>query len=196
MRAAMWLLTRFGVDDSLIGDLAEHRPAGRSRAWIWFQSIAAVSEAIRRDVSRHPARALIGVFLGLILREGHKALWSLVWHYTNPAVARFLPIGSIHLGVALSWTNLLMAFPGWIVMGWLIARLTGTTSVVPYVIVSCILVGPDIWRQAGNAIEDVRYRPYFYIATIREALFCIAVVAGALSCRWPLASTDLAVKRS
>ena len=77
---------------------------------------------------------------------------------------------------------MLMAIPGWIVIGWLVARFNGITLVVAYVIVTWVLVAPDIGRQAGNAIEAARFRPYFYIATARGTLFGISVLAGAL---WP-----------
>lgn len=183
MRAAIWLLTRVRVDESLIGDLIEQRRAGRSRDWIWFQAIAAVLGVVLRDVTRHPARALLTVVLGLVLRDLHKALWSVVWHYTNPAVARLLPLGFMPVGVTLSWTNMLMAVPGWIVIGWLVARVSGPTLVLPYVVVSGMLVAPDLWRQTSNALEDVRFRPYLYIAIARETMFAMSVIAGALFAR-------------
>jgi hypothetical protein len=103
-----------------------------------------------------------------------------LWHYTNHEIAGWLPVGFVPLGVALSWTNMLMAIPGWIVIGWLVARFSATTPVVVYVIVNWMLVAPDIWRQAGNALEAARFRPYFYVAIARETLFGISVLAGAL----------------
>jgi hypothetical protein len=180
MRAAYWVLRRFSVDQALIGDLIEQQRAGRSAAWVWLQSIAAIVATVARDVRRQPKRAVLAVIVGLVLREAHKALWSFVWHYTNPEIARWLPVGFVPLGVALSWTDMLMAIPGWILIGWLVARFTEVTLVVVYVIVSWMLVAPDIWRQAGNAIEAARFRPYFYIATARETLFGISVLSGAL----------------
>lgn len=177
------LMQRFGVDESLIGDLAEQRRAGRSRSWFALQSVAAISTVVAQDIRRHPVRALMAVVLGLALRDAYRALWSFVWHYTNPHVARLPPFGFVPFSVLLAWMNMLMAIPGWIAIGWLLLRLGGVTLVLPYVIVSAMFVAPDLWRQANNAIEDVRFRPYFYIALVRETLFTISTLAGAVW--WP-----------
>jgi hypothetical protein len=173
-------MKRFGVDEVIIGDLTEQRHAGRSVAWLWTQTLGAVAVAILADIRRHPIAAVQAVIVGLILREAHKALWSVLWHYANVGLARSLPRGFMPLGVALSWTDMLMAIPGWIAIGWLLARLTRPTHVIPYIIASGILIAPDLWRQASNAIEDVRFRPYFYISTARETLFTLNVLIGAL----------------
>jgi hypothetical protein len=153
-KLALWLLDRFGV--------------------------GAIATTIATDVRRHPARALVSVLAGLMLRDAYRALWSVLWHYASLEVSRFLPVGYIPYGVAFSWTQMILAIPGWIVMGGLLSRLGGPTLVVPYVFVSAMLVAPDLWRQASNAIEDVRFRPYLYIATAREVLFTINLLIGAL----------------
>jgi len=177
---AVRLLARIGVDDALIGDVIEQRNAGRSGAWLCVQGVAAVVTSVLADVRRHPVRAVAVVLCGLVLREAHRALWSVLWHYANLGMARTLPLGFMPLGVTLSWLDLLMAIPGWMVMGWLLARLSGPTLVVAYIVVSAILIAPDLWRQASNALDDVPFRPYFYIATARETLFTLNVMIGAL----------------
>lgn len=59
MRAASWLLARFGVDESLTGDLIEQRRVGRSALWLWRQALIAVVHRIGSVVTRDPA--VVGV---------------------------------------------------------------------------------------------------------------------------------------
>lgn len=62
----MNLLERFGVDASLLGDLAERRQAGASRVWFWRQAIVAVLLQIVSDLSRHWVLALRALAVGAI----------------------------------------------------------------------------------------------------------------------------------
>jgi hypothetical protein len=94
-------MKRFGVDEVIIGDLTEQRHAGRSVAWLWMQTLGAVAVAILADIRRHPIAAVQAVIVGLILREAHRALWSVLWHYANVELARSLPPGFMPLGVAV-----------------------------------------------------------------------------------------------
>jgi hypothetical protein len=186
-KSAAQMLSRFSVDEALIGDLIEQRQSGRSTTWLCFQTVVAISRAVALDIRRRPARAVLAVVFGLMLREAYKALWSLAWHYTNLEIARSLPVGFVPLGVELSWIQMLLAIPGWIVIGWLVARLDGAALVLPYIMVSWILIAPDLWRQASNAVEDARFRPYFSIGMARETLFGLSVLAGCLRSRRPRA---------
>jgi hypothetical protein len=60
---AYFLLERFGVDESLIGDLAED---GRhhSSAWFWRQTIVALAKTATGDVRAHKVLALRALALG------------------------------------------------------------------------------------------------------------------------------------
>jgi hypothetical protein len=61
-RLAVALLTRFVPDEEpLTGDLIEEFAAGRSRAWFWRQTIAAVALAVfRRSDEIRPLRLIDG----------------------------------------------------------------------------------------------------------------------------------------
>jgi hypothetical protein len=62
-RLALALLNRFTPDDEpLTGDLLEEYAAGRSRAWFWRQTIAAVAlTMLRRSDEVRPLRLVDGV---------------------------------------------------------------------------------------------------------------------------------------
>jgi hypothetical protein len=55
MKAASWLMTRVGVDESLIGDLAEQVRAGRSVVWLWRQTVVAIVTKMASTAERDPA---------------------------------------------------------------------------------------------------------------------------------------------
>jgi hypothetical protein len=43
---AIVVMERFGVDESLIGDLVEQHRAGRSALWLWRQTVIAVAARV------------------------------------------------------------------------------------------------------------------------------------------------------
>ena len=47
MKAACWLMERFGVPNALIGDLAERGRSGRSHLWLWRQALVAIGITMR-----------------------------------------------------------------------------------------------------------------------------------------------------
>jgi len=62
---ATFLLDRLGPrDESLAGDLHEEYAAGRSRAWFWYQAMAAIACGAAADVRRSPSRAGLSIATG------------------------------------------------------------------------------------------------------------------------------------
>ena len=55
MRSACRLMSVFGVDQAVIGDIVEQRRAGRSAIWLWQQTVVAVAVQLVSAVRTDPA---------------------------------------------------------------------------------------------------------------------------------------------
>lgn len=66
-RLAALLLQVFAVDDAIAGDLDEEYQAGRSAAWYWRQTIAAVLAAPLRQFDPHELFAVQGMFMQIVM---------------------------------------------------------------------------------------------------------------------------------
>lgn len=79
MRFAIALMDRFGVAESLVGDLIEARRQGRSRLWFWRQAVAASVQAVLVDVRSQKwaaiSTAVIATALLFVWFEGTLALY-------------------------------------------------------------------------------------------------------------------------
>ena len=51
MKRALWLMDRFGVPQSISGDLLEAYNVGRSEWWLWRQATSAVVRAVAHQTS-------------------------------------------------------------------------------------------------------------------------------------------------
>jgi len=178
------LLQRWGVDEALIGDLAEQRAAGRSRAWFWRQVIAAVARRLVSDVIAHPFRTMFAVAIGLILRR----LTLAAWGTNGPAID--MQIGDLFLGLsplshstlitAVAAANAVVLLPIWIAIGWATARLSPGGALL-FVVASLGLALPTVSHQIIAAIGAVRPSVGGQIARFAISLgsFTAAVLAGA-----------------
>jgi hypothetical protein len=117
-RFATWLLERFGVQESIAGDLVERYPAKRSSAWFWRQVLATIGAGAARDIRGHKLLAVRAVVAGfallsvfgswtrILLNNAHGALW-INGHWVQPG--RWLRLVS----VLYIWVALAGALSGW-----------------------------------------------------------------------------------
>jgi hypothetical protein len=105
-RLATWLLQRFAAGtgrESMVGDLVERYRSGRSSAWYWRQTLAAILLGVASDLRSHTSLATRALVVGWTLyllfsfpmnwltaisrawivdwfaRGGHYSFWSVFW---------------------------------------------------------------------------------------------------------------------
>jgi hypothetical protein len=93
---ASWLLDRFGVNDSIIGDMVESYEHGRSRGWLCRQVTVALFVTLVRHAREHRGLAgrwlAIGVTSGLLISLPPASLgivlgaWVLIYSFCGLAV--------------------------------------------------------------------------------------------------------------
>jgi hypothetical protein len=93
-RLATWLLQRFGVTESTIGDVIERFQTKQSARWFWRQSVSAVRVTIFRDIQENRAAAIRAVIVGcaiqwlllFMLRDSVRIIGNMpgqaVWNWT------------------------------------------------------------------------------------------------------------------
>ena len=81
MRAEYRLMTAFGVEESVIGDITEQHRAGRSTIWLWRQTVVAVATRLARAIHDDPA--VVGVVaITVAVDVALPYLWMHhLWHY-------------------------------------------------------------------------------------------------------------------
>ena len=74
-------MEHLGVDEALIGDLAERRRAVQSALWLWQQTFIAIVQRFVAVVQHNPAR--LGTALGVVaLALSLPSVWMhVLWHY-------------------------------------------------------------------------------------------------------------------
>jgi hypothetical protein len=133
MKAACWLMDRFGVSEALVGDLLEGQYRHRSRFRFWRQTIVAILNATRHDVLGHGALALRAVLVGWTLhwiiakcrRPGMQLMAGWAWK-----VDLWL---TRNLGVYIPVYFLIEESVGAIIIGWTVSRLHRPYSMLVYV---------------------------------------------------------------
>jgi hypothetical protein len=66
MKFALWILNRFAVNPSLVGDLTEEWSAGQSSWWLLRQTLIAIASAIWSGLWHHKLRTFAAVTIGWI----------------------------------------------------------------------------------------------------------------------------------
>jgi hypothetical protein len=110
LKFAEWLLTAFGVNESVHGDLLE-ASADRSAVWLLWQTAAAVALHVARELRSHPLLTLRAVATGWILTV---AWGRLVWLFVTP------PGEAIPTSFKLYRIVTVFVWP--VIVGWLVAR--------------------------------------------------------------------------
>jgi hypothetical protein len=184
MTASICLMERFGVNQALIGDLAE-RAADRRALWLWRQAAGAIAMALARDARAHPIIVVRAVVLGFLLFEASRVPFYWVWRLLDPVFFAALRLmGVQHLGVLTSgFVKTITAIPLSFSIGWLVVRLNRThtpVAIIAFLTLSCYLAAPEFWRLAMNSVGQGRFRPYLALNVFRFAAFTLSVAAGAL----------------
>jgi hypothetical protein len=186
---AIWLMNRFGIAESVIGDIVEQFPAGRSQLWFWRQTCGAIVLAILDDVAKSPFFVIRAVLSGLLLLAACQGFFR----WTQPSLDMWIS-GLILDQVSLSrpvlllvvgFVNALVAVPAWLMVGWLVARSHRRRVVVLLVAVVWTIVAPHYVRQVWHSLVDptfVRYRDVnLAIIAVSIGAFALSAVAGGLS---------------
>jgi hypothetical protein len=134
---ATWLMTRFGVNEPVIGDLVERYERRPSFFWFWRQTLGTIAACGFRDVRRHKLLTFRAVLLGTL------AVWAFSWLIGPPSlwITRGFRTWTIEQNDALrvfvfetnAWLLRLPSLLPWALAGWTIARLhrhNGLTMVV------------------------------------------------------------------
>jgi len=78
---AVVVMERFGVDESLIGDLVEQHRAGRSALWLSRQTVIAVAAGVASTVSSDPTIVGVAAVVGAAAFALPYMWMHFLWHY-------------------------------------------------------------------------------------------------------------------
>jgi len=182
----MRLLTRFGVDDALIGDLVEQRDAGRSRAWLWWQLSVALLAVVARDIAKQPLRFAIALLLAWMLRYVTIGAWSAYEPSIDMTIGRLfldvVPMSRPPLLVAVACVNAILLAPVWFTIGFVVARVS-RGAILVFLALAVALLAPGVVRQLAHTISSdmVRWLLPVQLATFAAAMggFVVSAATGA-----------------
>lgn len=184
MRAAIWLMERFGVADALMGDLVEASAHHRSM-WLWWQAIAAIASALAKDIGRHPVLALRATVVGMCALTLCSIPTEWLWRQVNmPLMYALGYVGLQHQHVLASEMVRTMLFtPSALGTGWFVARLHRTRTpamVLPLLALTWSIDVPEFWRVLMNALDQARFRPYLAVNLFWLVMFNLSILVGAV----------------
>jgi hypothetical protein len=187
---AMWFLGRFGVNESVVGDLVEryeHRP---SSFWFWRQALSAIAASLIRDLRTHKLLTFRAVLVGTL------AVWVFSWLTAPPflwmkqafsawTVEHNADVLRVFVFESNAWLLKLPAALPWALAGWTIARLhrqNGLSMIVALIscwflfLVAVMLRGFLVSASPTSATANV-----FLATVIPRFLFFVAFTfAGGL----------------
>ncbi|HEX7793902.1 MAG TPA: hypothetical protein VF456_06100 [Vicinamibacterales bacterium] len=177
-------MMRFGVEDSLIGDIQEM--ASRSSVlWVWRQAAGAIVVGIRKDFQAHWVLAIRAAVFGMFVwKLLFPTVSTVLWHFTTGFSGLGLLIGLTHPDIhAATVLTMLLGVPAMVCLGWAIGRLHPTRTPMPVLAFLVAVYATWIFpysRQLSNAIGDSRFRPYLFTQTLSVCIFTLGVLAGGI----------------
>jgi len=163
---ASWLLQRFGVNESLVGDLAEQHRRGRSTAWLWRQALIAITLTMLQDIRAHKVLATRAIAVGwltewlllIMLRQPARILGNMpgkaIWNWTidngfdGLRILWFGGLGGV--GVPVFLTLVLVSAVTGLIVGQLHRR-QGATLVTLYAASAPVFVAVWLHRESAFA---------------------------------------------
>jgi len=147
-----WLLEHAGVDDALVGDLAEGSlrlrsgHGDRSVLWYWRQVVAAIMQSWTQTMVHHKWLALRAIVTGWVLWA---TLFIVMNALNSSAPQAWMPIASA-----------LIRYGQWLVIGWTIGVLHRpyyASMVLPYVLFTMVMSVPTVSRMVVTQFGHPRY---------------------------------------
>jgi hypothetical protein len=147
-----WLLEHAGVDDALVGDLAEgslrlHSEQGeRSGLWYWRQVIAAIAQSWAQTIVHHKWLAMRAIVTGWVL-------WATL----------FLVMNALNSSTPQAWIPMasgLIKYGQWLAIGWTIGVLHRpyyASMVLPYVLFTMVMSVPAVSQMVVTLFGHPRY---------------------------------------
>src|SRR5438876_12444417 len=119
---AIWLMTRFGIDDPVIGDLQEQ--SGHSTVWLWWQAAGAILVGLWQDFRLHWIVAARAILVGMLV---WKAFLPVVFLFSNILIGSVASVATLmgftHPGIhATAVVATVLGLPTTFCIGWVIAR--------------------------------------------------------------------------
>jgi hypothetical protein len=184
MKLACWLMERFGIDQVVVGDLAEASTT-HTRAWLWRQTLGVLATSLARDVAKQPFLAIRAVLLGLALRQMAIPFGGWVEHMFDQRIEQAVDLfdASLPTLVAVAaLANSLLAAPMWFGLGWLVARFHRNHHALLVVAAMWAQTLPPFARQIAHASGDPRSHMALQLTTkgLWIGVLTVSVLAGAL----------------
>jgi len=153
----IWFLQRFGVNESVIGDLVERYECRPSSVWFWRQALATVAVCLVRDVRTQKLATFRAALVGTL------AVWVFSW-----------------------WLRLPWPLP-WALAGWTIARLhrhNGLTMVVAliscWLLIFVSLLGLMLLLSPGGSPASTTFEALLTTVIPRFLWFAACTFAGGI----------------
>lgn len=199
---ATWLLSRFGVNQSVVGDLIERYQVHQSRSWYWRQAFAAIVVGVAKDLRDHPVFAVRTFVISAAVFLGLRNLRNALWYPVGNAIS--IPIGNWLLTneyeSARSWWFAwhlydLPRFAMWwlvcVLYGWVVVRLHRSHR--PSVAILCAasaLMNVTWWLiMYFSRLLDAppSMRPDLLTSIVNSLSSCVCVCAGGM---WAALTSD------
>jgi hypothetical protein len=147
-----WLLEHAGVDDALVGDLAEgslrlrSEQGERSGLWYWRQVVAAIAQSWTQTIVHHKWLALRAIATGWVL-------WAML----------FIVMNALNNSASQAWipmASALIRYGQWLAIGWVIGVLHRpyyASMVLPYVLFTMIMSVPAVSQMVVTIFGHPRY---------------------------------------